>query len=79
MTLLEKIKCFIEGTYPHSWLEDEKWRAHEELNPKKEAKAKKGLTKGKRGLYQKTLGLFKKNRRLPLSTRSDLSTISCYT
>lgn len=23
MTLLEKIKCFIEGTYPHSWLEDE--------------------------------------------------------
>ena len=39
MTLLEKIKCFIEGTYPHAWLEDEEWCAHEESNLKKEAEA----------------------------------------
>ena len=49
MALLEKIKCFIKGTYPHSWLDDEKWRANEESNTKKEPETKKGLTKGKRG------------------------------
>ena len=49
MTLLEKIKCFIEGTYPHSWLEDEEGCAHEESNLKKEAEAEeKGASpKGK--------------------------------
>ena len=38
MTLLEKIKCFIEGTYPHSWLEDEERienRDHEASHLKK--------------------------------------------
>ena len=39
MTLLETIKGLIEGTYPHSWLEDEEGSTHEESNLKKEAEA----------------------------------------
>lgn len=55
MTLLEKIKCFIEGTYPHSWLEDEEWCAYEESNLKKEAEEK--------GPYQRKKGLPSKDSR----------------
>ena len=36
-TLIETIKGLIEGTYPHSWLEDEEGCAHEESTPKKGA------------------------------------------
>ena len=44
MTLLEKIKCFIEGTYPHSWLEDEENRDHEASH------LKKGTHQGEEGV-----------------------------
>lgn len=57
MTLLEKIKCFIEGTYPHSWLEDEEWCAHEESNLKKEAEIEE------KGPYQRKKGFPSKDAR----------------
>ena len=50
-TLIETIKGLIEGTYPHSWLEDEDGCAHEESN------LKKGLRVKEKGTHQREKGL----------------------
>lgn len=50
-TLIETIKGLIEGTYPHSWLEDEEGCAHEESKPKK------GLGVEEKGAHQREKGL----------------------
>ena len=49
-TLIETIKGLIEGTYPHSWLEDEEGCAHEESN------LKKGLRVKEKGTHQEENG-----------------------
>lgn len=49
-TLIETIKGLIEGTYPHSWLEDEEGCSHKESTPKKGAGVEeKGTHQGEEG------------------------------